>query len=401
MVTLSQKVDPVIGNIQDIPEENITHAVAEKITARQKHETVKMMRHIGTIQAEQVSTDLLHRTRLLSEGSLTQEDMLSRNFENKSVMTTQALKEELDETRNDIKELIDSGNLSYREKVQFKDLLSLMNRYENKFSNDYGYNALLVGDMNKFAETLHSNITDRSYQKKFLENDHELAPFEKAGFKLTQMAHRINTTIDGMIDGAVFSVKERYYKTQDGILDGIDNTKAKIKDSIHNTNERIHEGFDNAKESVSNSIQSFRDKVKETLLRAKEVISHSANAAMFTVGLGYHLGKAFVEQAVQDTSKDISIIKEAVTDAAKSGYNKAAELTEKALDKTYDATVYTAAASIVTARMTGQAVKATGSAAVAGASRISQFIRDTKDKASTAIAEESESIKNKGRAPSI
>lgn len=395
MVNLKEKIDPAMGNIDSIKEDNITPEIAEIITMRQKHETQKALKMMSSLHADQAITDIILKTRLLESGSITNEDIKNRNFQNKSAMTIEALHEEIQESKDEIKELIDSGNLSFKERVQFKDLLSLMNRYENKFSDNYAYNALLVGDIRQFSESVHFSITDPDYQRKLLENDNELSATEKAGFKITQLSHRVGAVIDGLIDDTLYNTKESYYSTID-----------KISKGISNTSENISDRYENFKGDVNNGIDDFKTKILNTLLKAKAVVVKSANAALLTAAIGYHIGKATVEGAVNTvnngidkTLDGIEVIAEAISTQAKSGYIKGVELAEGVVNKVYDASIYTAAVSVVATRTAGNTVKGSGELAVKGAKKIGNFIKQSKENFSNAVSEETDNLKK--RTPAI
>lgn len=341
---------------------------------------------MSSLHSDQALTDIILKTRLLESGSITNEDVINRNFENKSAMTIEALHEELQESRDEIKELIDSGNLSFKERVQFKDLLSLMERYENKFSDNYTYNALLVGDIRQFSESIHFSINDPEYKTKLLDNNHELSRKEQLGFKLTQMSHRVGSAIDVIIDDSLYNVRESYYSTTDKINDGIDNIK-----------NRVSEGYQNLKDKASEGIDSFKAKVLNTLLKAKSAVVISANAALFTAALGYHIGKSTVELAakgvnntIDKTLDGVEVIAAAVATQARNGYNKGVELAEGVINNAYNASIYTAAVSVVAARTTGLAVKGSGELAVSGAKKIGSFIKQSKENFSNAVSEESD-----------
>ncbi len=397
MLNSSERKDPALGSIDNIEEDNITPEIAEIITNRQKHETQKAFKMMSSLHSDQALTDIILKTRLLESGSITNEDVINRNFENKSAMTIEALHEELQESRDEIKELIDSGNLSFKERVQFKDLLSLMERYENKFSDNYTYNALLVGDIRQFSESIHFSINDPEYKTKLLDNNHELSRKEQFGFKLTQMSHRVGSAIDVIIDDSLYNVRESYYSTTDKINDGIDNVK-----------NRVSEGYQNLKDKASEGIDSFKAKVLNTLLKAKSAVVISANAALFTAALGYHIGKSTVELAakgvnntIDKTLDGVEVIAAAVATQARNGYNKGVELAEGVINNAYNASIYTAAVSVVAARTTGLAVKGSGELAVSGAKKIGSFIKQSKENFSNAVSEESDLMKNRKRLPSV
>lgn len=397
MINSTEKRDPVLGNIDNIEEDNITPEIAEIITARQKHETQKAIKMMSSLHSDQALTDIILKTRLLESGSITNEDLINRDFQNKSAMTIDALHEEIQESKNEIQELIDSGNLSFKERVQFKDLLSLMNRYENKFSDNYTYNAVLVGDIRQFSESVHFSINDPEYKRKLLDNNHELSRTEQFGFKLTQMSHRVGAVIDTLIDDSLYNIRESYYSTTDRVNDGIDNLKAKTV-----------EGYQNFKNKASEGVDNFKAKVINTLLKAKSAVITSANAALFTAALGYHIGKSTIELAansvnntIDRTLDGVEVIATAVADQARKGYNKGVELAEGVVNGVYNASIYTAAVSVVAARTTGHAIQGSGSLAIDGAKKIGNFIKQSKENFTSAVSEESENLKSKKRLPSV
>ena len=211
------------------------------------------------------------------------------------------------------------------------------------------------------------------------------------------MSHRVGSAIDVIIDDSLYNVRESYYSTTDKINDGIDNIK-----------NRVSEGYQNLKDKASEGIDSYKAKVLNTLLKAKSAVVISANAALFTAALGYHIGKSTVELAakgvnntIDKTLDGVEVIAAAVATQARNGYNKGVELAEGVINNAYNASIYTAAVSVVAARTTGLAVKGSGELAVSGAKKIGSFIKQSKENFSNAVSEESDLMKNRKRLPSV
>lgn len=318
-------------NRVDIPVENNSGIV---LSAKIKIQEKKLQSQMGAIHASQIATNFSLTSSDIYKNAAFNQDIIDRKIDDKIIISE--LPEQLKEIKNELGELLKMG-LPYREFVEYRGLLKMIDKYENKFGESFSQNAFMINDIANFSEHAVNRATSgepESYHS-ITRYAHALSPVEKMAFRISTASSNVLTRIDYAADNINTSIKSGLISVGEKAI----NIKEDAVTLYRETKDGIKSVTLKASEKVLEKIDIARDFGAKILNKTKDVFLGFARKGLISAFAGYQLGKVLIENAsdsikdnVQQKIDTVNDFKNYLTEQAHNGYNKAHDFVNDKVD---------------------------------------------------------------------
>lgn len=354
-------------NRVEIPvNENAGIVLSAKIKLQEK----QLQTQMASVHASQAAANLSQTSSEIYKHSALSKDIANKDLDGKIVISE--LPEQLREIKNELKELLTMG-LPYREFVEYRGLLKMIDKYENKFTDAFGKNAFLMNDIANFSEHAINRATSgepESYHN-LTRYAHALSPMEKMAFRISTASSNVLTRVEYAAENVNTSIKSGFIAVGEKAISISDKAITLYTD----TKDGVRSLTTKATDAVIEKLDHAREKGANVLNKTKDLFLGFARKGLIATFTGYQLGKMLAEStsdavknSINDKIEMATMFKDYLVAHAQTGYDNAHNFVS---DKV-DSALYTAVAAKTFTQAIGMEVKS-------GFNRLGDAISNTKD----------------------
>lgn len=340
------------------------------LSAKIKLQEKQLQSQMASVHATQAATNFSHVSSDIYKNSALSKDIANKDLDGKLVISE--LPEQLREIKEELKDLLTMG-LPYREFVEYRGLLKMIDKYENKFTDAFGQNAFLMNDIANFSEHAVNRATSgepESYHN-LTRYAHALSPVEKMAFRISTASSNVLTRVEYAADNVNTSLNSGLIavgEKANAFGDAAITLYTQTKDGVKSITTK-------ATDTVTDKLDQAREKGLNVLNKTKDLFLGLARKGLIATFSGYQLGKMVVESTsdaikhnVNEKIEMAGMFKDYLVASAKHGYSNAHDFVNNKVD---DA-LYAAIATKTFTQAIGMEVKS-------GFNKLGEAISNTKE----------------------